>query len=168
MICSRRLPNCKTGHFMSWKERERLRIVKKIKNARAKHAKLLFFVVKYANLWRSRYCRRRGCLSSLLFSGTRFSKVPKFFGRISGDIILFESSKQRRLEAGNIATILIFIPFTTREKTSFTEWTGRSFTNGFSGSKIFRDFRETGPWRRRCPCLNSLKQFFHVAERNMQ
>ena len=22
----------------------------------------------------------------------------------------------------------------------------RSFTNGFSGSKSFRDFRETGPW----------------------
>ena len=30
-----------------------------MKNARAKRAKLLFFVVKYANLWRSRYRRRR-------------------------------------------------------------------------------------------------------------
>ena len=38
----------------------------KKKNARAKHAKILFFIVKYANL--SGFCcrRRRGCLSSLL------------------------------------------------------------------------------------------------------
>ena len=38
----------------------------KMKNARAKRAKLLFFIVKYANLWRSRCRRRRGCLSSPL------------------------------------------------------------------------------------------------------
>ena len=43
-----------------------------------------------------------------------FSKVPKLFGRISGDIILFLSSKRRRLEARNFAVIIIiFIPFTT-------------------------------------------------------
>ena len=53
--------------------------------------------------------------------GARFSKVPKLFGRISGDIFLFVSSKRRRLEARNFAVILIFIPFTTYEKTSFTE-----------------------------------------------
>ena len=39
----------------------------KMKIARAKCAKILFFIVKYANLW-GFYCRRRrGCLSSLLF-----------------------------------------------------------------------------------------------------
>ena len=41
-----------------------------MKNARAKRAKLLFFIVKYANLWASccrRRRRRRGCLSSLFF-----------------------------------------------------------------------------------------------------
>ena len=53
--------------------------------------------------------------------GACFSKVPKLFGRISGDIILFVSSKQRRLEARNFAVIFVFIPFTTYEKTSFTE-----------------------------------------------
>ena len=74
--------------------------------------------------------------------GARFSKVPKLLGRISGDI----SSKGRRLEARNFAVILIFILFTTYEKTSFTEWADRGFTNGFSGSKSFRDSRETGPW----------------------
>ena len=40
----------------------------KMKNARAKRAKILFFIVKYANLWGFIFCcrRRRGCLSSLL------------------------------------------------------------------------------------------------------
>ena len=37
----------------------------KMKTARAKRAKLLFFAIKHANLWRS-CCRRRGCVSSLL------------------------------------------------------------------------------------------------------
>ena len=39
----------------------------KMKNARAKRAKTRFFIVKYANLWGSGCCRRRGCLSSLIF-----------------------------------------------------------------------------------------------------
>ena len=51
-------------------------------------------------------------------TGTRFSKVPKLLGCSSSDIILFVSSKQRRLEARNFAVIWIFIPFTTYEKTA--------------------------------------------------
>ena len=78
--------------------------------------------------------------------GARFSKVPKLFGRISGDIILFVSSKQRPLEARNFEVILIFIRFTKYEKTSFTEQASRSFTNSFPGPKSFRDFQETCPW----------------------
>ena len=54
-------------------------------------------------------------------SGVCFSKVPKLFGRISGNIILFVSSKRRRTEARNFAVIFIFIPLRTYEKTSFTE-----------------------------------------------
>ena len=38
----------------------------KMKNARAKRAKILFFIVKYANLWGFCCRRRRGCLSSLV------------------------------------------------------------------------------------------------------
>ena len=45
--------------------------------------------------------------------GARFSKVPKLFRRISGDIVIFVSSKRRLLEARNFAVILIFISFTT-------------------------------------------------------
>ena len=37
----------------------------KMKNARAKRAIILFFIVKYANLWGFCCRRRRGCLSSL-------------------------------------------------------------------------------------------------------
>ena len=38
----------------------------KMKYARAKRAKFLFFIVKYANLWVFCCRRRRGCLNSLL------------------------------------------------------------------------------------------------------
>ena len=38
----------------------------KMKNARAKRTKILFFIVKDANLWGFCCRRRRGCLSSLL------------------------------------------------------------------------------------------------------
>ena len=53
--------NRKTGHFTSWK---RLRNAQKKKNARAKRAKLLFSIVKCANLRHSCSRRRRGYLSS--------------------------------------------------------------------------------------------------------
>ena len=47
----------------------------KMKNTRAKRAKILFSIVKYANL--SGFCcrRRLGCLSSLLFHGRRQAKM---------------------------------------------------------------------------------------------
>ena len=64
---------------------------------------------------------------------------------ISGDIILFVSWKQRRSKTRNFAVILIFLPITSCEMSSFTEQAGRSFTDGFSDQKNFRDFRETGP-----------------------
>ena len=47
----------------------------KMKNARAKRAKILFFIVKYADLW-GFCCRRRlGCLSSLM---SRIDSVSKY------------------------------------------------------------------------------------------
>ena len=51
----------------------------KMKNARAKRAKILFFIVNYANLW-GFCCRcRRGCLSSLLTLGDKLTaqKISK-------------------------------------------------------------------------------------------
>jgi len=49
----------------------------------------------------------------------RLSKVPKLFGRISGDVILFVPSKRRSLETRNFAVILMF-PLTYKEA-SFKE-----------------------------------------------
>ena len=46
-------------------------------------------------------------------SGARVAKVPKLFGRISDGLILFASSKRRRLVARKFALILIFIPLKT-------------------------------------------------------
>ena len=49
-----------------------------MKYARAKRAKILFFIVKYANLWDFCCRRRRGCLSSL-FSSQPFSVENRDF-----------------------------------------------------------------------------------------
>jgi len=76
-------------------------------------------------------------------SGARFSKVPKLFGRISGYIILFVSSERRRLEARNFAFILIFIPFTTYEKTGFPELAEWLF-----GPEKFSGLSRNGPLAR--------------------
>ena len=60
-------------------------------------------------------------------------------------IIVFVSSKGRRLEAQNFAVIFIFIPFTTYEKISFTEQAGRTFRNGFSARKVLGTFEKRAP-----------------------
>ena len=50
----------------------------KMKNARAKRAKILFFIDKYANLWGFSCRRRPGCLTYLLsFSRETFSSLTK-------------------------------------------------------------------------------------------
>ena len=67
------------------------------------------------------HCRVERDKEIMTAPGARFSKVPRLFGRISGDIILFVSSKRRCPEARNFADILIFISYTTYEKISFTE-----------------------------------------------
>ena len=50
-----------------------------------------------------------------LIPGARFSKVPKLFWRILGDIILLGSSKRRRLEERNFAVILIYSLYNIRK-----------------------------------------------------
>jgi len=77
-----------------------------------------------------------------------FLKSPETFRAhsVSGDIILFVSSQRGRLEAGNLAVILVFVPLATSGGTTSSGWAGWSFTNGFSGPTGLRDFRETDPW----------------------
>ena len=68
-----------------------------MKNARAKRAKILFFIVKYANLCGFCCRRRRGCLSSLIcFRKRRFSKFKSVF--------LHAAAKEKRENAENMST----------------------------------------------------------------
>ena len=71
----------------------------KMSNAHAKRAKILFTIVKYANLWGFCCRRRRGCLSSLMiFDNDIFS--PKF--SISSSTGLENDMKHRnRVLGGN-------------------------------------------------------------------
>ena len=48
------------------RRRKNENVYKMSKNARAKRAKIPFFIVKYANLWGFCFRLRRGCLSSLM------------------------------------------------------------------------------------------------------
>jgi len=57
-------------------------------------------------------------LAALLF---HHYQQGKLFGYISCDMILFVSSKRKRPKGRNFGVILIFIPITTYQKTSFTE-----------------------------------------------
>ena len=76
----------------------------KMKNARARRAKILFFIVKYANLWCFCRRRRRGCLSSLFFfrtlkrrifsRGADFILVPTTCFWVSEEVI--ESAAERK------------------------------------------------------------------------
>ena len=68
-MCHRMLTSSRQLQNRSFHVVERTRTsskCQKMKNARAKHAKILFFIVKYSNL--SGFCcrRRRGCFSSLM------------------------------------------------------------------------------------------------------
>ena len=105
----------------------------KMKNARAKRAKMLFFIVKYANLWG--FCcwrRRRGCLSSLKLSGTkqqrrrqRQRKRPLKINiwEINGDYFLATTiiCSLSALNCDNFLFLTSFIVDGARCK-----WTGRS------------------------------------------
>ena len=51
----------------------------KMKNARAKRAKILFFIVNYANLWGFCCRRRRGCLSSLTWAYDDNCSILSFY-----------------------------------------------------------------------------------------
>ena len=58
------------------------------------------------------------CLTVFYLLYVNFARKSRDF---SGDIILFVSSKRRCSVSQNFAVILICIPFTKFEKTSFTE-----------------------------------------------
>ena len=77
------------------------------------------------------------CAISIRVSG--LGPVSRKSRNFWGDIIIFVSSKRRRLEARNLAVILIFIPYNI--------WKDQLYRISSSGSKGFRDFREAGLWK---------------------
>ena len=78
-----------------------------------------------------------------------FSKVPKLFGRISGDIILFVSSKLRRLEARNFAVIFIVIPFILQhmKRPALQNKQAGVLRMAFRARKVFGTFEKRAPGR---------------------
>ena len=77
------------------------------------------------------------CAISIRVSG--LGPVSRKSRNFSGDIIIFVSSKRRRLEARNLAVILIFIPYNI--------WKDPLYRISSSGPKSFRDFREASLWK---------------------
>ena len=78
--------------------------------------------------------------------GASFSKVPKLYGPFSGVTIPFVSQERRGFKSSNFTVIFLFVTLKTCQKIGFPEQAVSSFTNGFSGPKCYRDFRETGHW----------------------
>ena len=70
-ICHHMLTSSTQLQNRSFHVVERTTKCQKMENVRAKRAKILFFIVKYANSWGFCCRRRRGCLSSVL-SGVFF------------------------------------------------------------------------------------------------
>ena len=85
----------------------------KMKNARAKRAKLLFFIVNYANLWGFCCRRRRGCLSSL------FDKiVDELYPSLYFGYVRTAKARSRTTE-GSSASYVVWHAFVNFRKTSF-------------------------------------------------
>ena len=78
--------------------------------------------------------------------GARFSKVPKLDGSFSRVTIFFVSQERRGFNSSNFTVIFLFVTLKTCRKTGFPKQAVGNFTDGFSGPKRFRDFRETGLW----------------------
>jgi len=82
-----------------------------------------------------------------MWPGARFSKVPKIFGCISGDIILFVSSKRRRLEARNLV-ILIFHSLQEMKRTAFQKQRIGGLRMAIRARKVLGCFEKRAPGAR--------------------
>ena len=98
--------------------------------------------------------------------GACFSKVPKLFGPISGDIILFISSKRRRLEARNFTVIFIlflFIPLQHMKRPTLQDKQVGVLRMAFRARKVFGTFEKRAQGQRETqtsgPFLESPEKF---------
>jgi len=74
-----------------------------------------------------------------------FLESPETFRAHSGGIILFASSKRKRLEVRNFAVILIFIPFTTYHKKLLYRISGSQLYEWLFGPDTFSGLLRNGP-----------------------
>ena len=81
-----------------------------MKNACAKRAKLLFFIVKYANLWGFCYRRRRGCLSSLLKNNNKTHRCYEWIPFVSALLVSAEQKLWYRVLATLLNHKTLFMP----------------------------------------------------------
>ena len=89
------------------------------------------------------YPRVNGIQAAWFGSGARFSKVPKLFGRILGDIILFVSVKRRCFEARNFFLFLFRLQYMKR-LASQNKWV-RVLLMAFRTRKVFGTFEKLAP-----------------------
>ena len=105
----------------------------KMKNARAKRAKTLFFIVKYANLWGFCCRRRRGCLSSLMRVATTNSFSVQLVVVMHVFSLLNKLSKSKATGLDNISAKL------SRECTDLILITLCNIFNNSLSSGLFPD-----------------------------
>ena len=77
--------------------------------------------------------------------GACLSKVPKLFELISGDIILFVSSKRRRLEARNFAIIFFLFPLQHMKRSALQNKQVVILRMSFRARKVLRTFEKRAP-----------------------
>ena len=121
----------------------------KMKNARAKCAKLLFFIVNYADLWGFCCRRRRGCLSSLLSeerrnlpSIRRIQHVLQICTAIVSDIFI-ACSGVRMVVSGEIIEPELPDPCLTGLQISTNQRATRKCIWGSIHSRAFREGKFT-------------------------
>ena len=77
--------------------------------------------------------------------GARFSKVPKFFGRISVTYFYLYLQSEGVSRHETLQLLYFLFPYNIW-KGQLYRLCGSQFYSGFSGPKSLRGFRETGPW----------------------
>ena len=60
--------------------------------------------------------------------------------------ILSVSQGRRGFKSSSFTVSFLFVTLKTYLKLGFSKQAAGRFSNGFSGPKMFRDFRETSPW----------------------
>ena len=81
----------------------------------------------------------------VLYSGARFWKVPKLYEPFPSVPIPPVSQELRGIKSSNFTVSLLLVTLKTCLKIGVPKQGFGRFTNGSSGPKRFRDFRETGP-----------------------